>query len=402
MMKKRIPIVSLIVIWMVVSIACGLQSSGEPAEVEENQAPFPTQVANTPTPEPTATITPSPKPTNFGGGRGEIVFSSNRTNELLFDEDIYLLNFEGGEHQRLTDFKYSHTPICSPDGERILFYVEDESGSFFDIFVMNFDGSELINLTDEFRGGSNASWTPDGKQILFDSRFGTANDIFVINRDGTGLQNLTNSDFNDLTPSISPDGQRIAFVRNVESEPHYKIFVMDRDGSNVIQIAEKGSYPIWSPDGNHIAYRFEIRDVRSEVHVMKSDGSEDKSVSGEFNAFGYTWSPDSKTIAFISSKQVVKPTNTPKVGPCGTPWSITIPEYEKFIHVVNFDGSDLRTVFDLEGSGGTLSWSPDGNWIAFNFRVDMNNDIYIIQFDGTDLQRLTDFEGNDLFPDWRP
>jgi len=404
MKKIKMQFVGLIVIWILVSIACGFQFNGQDAEVSEytNTPVVPTQVANTPTSEPMATTTPTPQPTNLGGGSGEIVFTTNRTNELLFDDDIYLLNIEGGEPKRLTDFKYSHSPIWSPDGEKILFYVEDESGSFFDIFVMNADGSELINLTDEFRGGSNASWSPDGKQIIFDSYSGTTDDIYIINRDGMGIQNLTNSDFNDRTPSISPDGQRIAFSRSKVNAPYSQIYVMDRDGSNVSQIAEKGYYPIWSPDGNFIAYRFEIRDVRSEVHVMKSDGSEDKNVSGEFNAFGYTWSPDSKTIAFISSKQVIKPTKTPDVGPCGTPWSITIPEYERFIHVVNFDGSELRTIFELENGGGTLSWSPDGNWIAFDFRVDTNNDIYIIRIDGTDLQRLTDYEGNDLNPDWRP
>lgn len=267
---------------------------------------------------------------------------------------------------------------------------------------MNADGSELVNLTDSFQGGSNASWTPDGKQIIFFSNSGTTDDIFVIIQDGKGLQNLTNSDFYDRTPSISPDGQRIAFSRSKIDAPYSQIYVMDRDGSNMIQIAEKGYFPIWSPDGNYIAYWFEIRDVRSEVHVMKSDGSEDKNVSGEFNAFGYTWSPDRKTIAFISSKQIIKPTNTPHVDPCENLRTYNIHEHQRFIHVVHFDGNELRTIFDLENGGGTLSWSPDGNWIALDFRVDMNNDIYIIRIDGTDLQRLTDYEGNDLRPDWRP
>lgn len=99
MKKNKIHFVSLIVIWMIISIACCFQFNGQGAEVSENTntPEVPTQVPNTPTKETMATITPTPQPTNLGGGSGEIAFISNRDNELLFDEDIFVLNLEDNE-----------------------------------------------------------------------------------------------------------------------------------------------------------------------------------------------------------------------------------------------------------------------------------------------------------------
>ncbi len=68
--------------------------------------------------------------------------------------------------------------------------------------------------------------------------------------DGTGLINLTEDAAADEEPAWSADAQKIAFVSDRDGNP--EIYVMDRDGSNVTRLTFNGAadrWPTWSPDG---------------------------------------------------------------------------------------------------------------------------------------------------------
>ncbi|MEP5611764.1 MAG: biopolymer transporter TolR, partial [Cyclobacteriaceae bacterium] len=86
-------------------------------------------------------------------------------------------------------------------------------------------------------GGSNnltsyserPSWSPDGKQIVFNSNRDGDDEIYVIRVDGSGLRQLTNNDDDDYTPFWSPDGDFISFGSNRDGNS--EIYVMKADGS---------------------------------------------------------------------------------------------------------------------------------------------------------------------------
>jgi TolB protein len=103
------------------------------------------------------------------------------------------------------------------------------------------------------------SWSPDGQRIAFEVDRGMSavrpHDIYTINVDGTDLVNLTNNDAEDNGPAWSPDGTRIAFASNRDG--FRDIYVMNADGSNVQRLTQLGSDamdPAWSPDGQHIVF----------------------------------------------------------------------------------------------------------------------------------------------------
>ncbi len=100
-----------------------------------------------------------------------------------------------------------------------------------------------------------SAWSPDGKQIAFDSKRDDKTSIFVLDLATHELKRLTNSGANDITPAWSPDGKKIAFVS--DRTGHNEIFIINADGSDTKRLTHDDSdaiHPDWSPDGKRMIY----------------------------------------------------------------------------------------------------------------------------------------------------
>ena len=221
-------------------------------------------------------VTPDGTAQRFGP---RIVFASNRDGNW----DIYSMDVNGNNLLQLTDHPTTDEyPACSPDGRRIAFRSERDGPP--DLYVMDRDGNNVIRLTNSnFREGR-PSWTPDGTKIAFVS--GPQNiqfhpkHIFVMNADGTGMRNLTeDTDLTDsFSPSWSPDGKEIVF----SSRPNVRvrhIYVMTAEGKRLKRLTEDVSYdgnPVYSPDGTKIAFestRDGGLDGHWNIYLMDTDGT---------------------------------------------------------------------------------------------------------------------------------
>ena len=182
-----------------------------------------------------------------------IAFVSTRDWDWPAEEDrnseIYLMDPNGTQIRRLTEQpKSDFEPAWSPDGKQITFvsYRDLEQlpkGEIHrgEIYLMNADGTNLVNLTQvPERADGVSSWSPDGKQIaftsaeLFNADLLANSDIFVMDADGANRRNLTNHKALDETPDWSPDGNRIAFTS--DRDGNWEIFVMNTDGTNLINL----------------------------------------------------------------------------------------------------------------------------------------------------------------------
>ena len=243
-----------------------------------------------------------------------IAFASDRNVE--WQAEIYLMNPDGKQIQQLTKApKYDGEPAWSPDGKRITFVsyrnlkqIPKRGILRGEIYLMDADGSNPINLTQSVdRPDGRSSWSPDGKQIAFASAELLNEDtlansnIFVMEADGGNPINLTNHDALDQTPDWSPEGNRIAFSSSRDG--NWEIYVMNPDGTNPINLTNhpaRDGRPDWSPDGQQIAFTSD-RDNNLEIYLMNADGTNPISLTQHpAEDDRASWSPDGTRIAFES------------------------------------------------------------------------------------------------------
>ncbi|PYJ09636.1 MAG: hypothetical protein DMF06_09395 [Verrucomicrobia bacterium] len=162
-------------------------------------------------------------------------------------------------------------PTWSPDDTRIAFTSQNEG--YDQIYVMDANGSNLGNLTNNPAGDFQPAWSPDGTKIAFTSERDGDPEIYVMDATSLNQTRLTNNPAQDFRPAWSPDGTKIAFAS--DRDGNSEIYVMNADGSNVINLTNNpasDSDPAWSPDGTKIAFATN-RDGNSEIYVMDANGA---------------------------------------------------------------------------------------------------------------------------------
>jgi len=110
-------------------------------------------------------------------------------------------------------------------------------------------------------------------KIAFESKRDGNWEIYVMDADGKNLVNLTKNGAKDLGAAWSPDGTKIAFVSTRDG--NWAVHVMDADGNNPVNLTQNGATdrtPSWSPDRTKIAF-WSNRDGNEEIYVMDADGN---------------------------------------------------------------------------------------------------------------------------------
>ena len=175
---------------------------------------------------------------------------------------------EAFETAQITGLENTY-PAWSPDGTKIVFE-STRNGPDADIFLMNADGSNVVQLTRNDSYDGTPAWTPDGTRLLWrriaptggKSESGRNSEVFWMDLKSGEQRNLTSNQAYDGWPAWSPDGRRIAFASNRANSEFeaFDIYVAEADGSNPTRVTfgngieGTGSWtkPGFSADGRRI------------------------------------------------------------------------------------------------------------------------------------------------------
>jgi len=171
---------------------------------------------------------------------------------ITYEYDIYTMPANGGAIKEVIQIPGDpglFSPDWSADGQQLVFTLDfDLNDSNFDIYRVDADGSNLVQLTSHEEHDREPAWSPDGTKIAFESRREGNWELFTMNADGSNIQNISNSPDREHHPAWSPDGAKIAFQS--DRDGNWEIYVMNADGTDVQRLTDndvKDEGPEWRP-----------------------------------------------------------------------------------------------------------------------------------------------------------
>ena len=197
---------------------------------------------------------------------GRITFASDRSGA----EQIWMALFDGSDLTRVTHSAelppYLLEPSIAPDGQWIVFEAAQDlpndqlQGS---LWKVRSDGSRVMQLTDGPSGGTDdrqPNWSPVGDRILFQRRApGRDNwSLWTIASDGTDIRQVSLDLSGATDASWSPDGRWIVYSSDAGQLPAPNLFVISTAGGEPIRLTHDARHgdgaASWSPDGKWIAF----------------------------------------------------------------------------------------------------------------------------------------------------
>jgi TolB protein len=268
------------------------------------------------------------------------------------------------------DLALDSYPTWSPDGKQIAFNSNREGQ--LAIFVMNADGSGVRHIHNGVQVSEGVIWLPDGR-----IRFSDGRNIYTMKPDGSEVVRL------NYSGEPSPDGRQILFAKEVipGKESSVELFVANADGRNPRRLTHNTTYdanPAWAPDGKKIAFTC-FPNGKASICTINSNGGELTHLTNEpLKAGGPLWSPDGTRIAFSASDD------------------------RDAIYVMNADGRNQMKLTDVATSLFGFAWAPDSKKIAYATDYEGNYEIYVINSDPSHQTNLTRHLGEDTTPRWSP
>jgi serine/threonine protein kinase len=365
--------------------------------------------------------------------------SWSKNNSIYFESrnELFAIDVNSGAIKQITDFKTkainAKSISLSRDGQKIAYItVEDKIWRVWTKDLSSDSPKKLIESTNEIK---NTVWHPDNQRLFYNTKQDETFQIFVTDANGAPPEKVSSGERDNLVLDVSADGTKILYgsakeesdlwginlkeakeftvASDIDSElwanvsPDGKtiayqsiknlsqgnklfngtIFTKPTNGNGQpAQLVSEGFLPIWSPDGQKIAY-MKVVGEKNQIETVQIPGNGKKLLASEVTPITYSllpynrtqannfsWSPDSSKIAYISVKNGLSN-----------------------IWVVNSDGSDDFQLTENSNADVIVNcplWSADGKKIAFTSRTNSTYGnttytVWIVDEETKNLNQLT-------------
>ena len=303
------------------------------------------------------------------------------------------------------------TASWSPDGKRVVFHkrIQIEVPALAKTF------SRSPNYEVTLTGTYMAAFSPSGEQFVTNSR-PSARPLgagLLVTTTATGQVKVVHHEDrrNILGPQWSPQGDKIIFGIGAfgaffdgfhemflkpgdRAEGGAQVAIVNLDGTGFQELTSgdaNNAFPSFSPDGTRFVYRTFGADGSYGLRIMNLEDKSIKTITREYDNFPL-WSPRGDLIMFAR---------------------LVDGAYE--VYTIHPDGNALKRLTFTPGNDTHMSWSPDGEYIAFaSSRMGFKDEVvytdapqpygelFVMRFDGTHVEQLTDNQWEDGPSAWQP
>jgi len=203
----------------------------------------------------------------------------------------------------------------SPDGKFLAFTAQRKGKDV--LYILDVAKQKTVRRLDlPLEGAISPSWSPDGKRLVFSGNVGGITNLYLVDADGRNFRQLTDDRYGDMQPQWSPDGRTIAFASdrgpntNIDllRFAHWRISLLDLETGRIDVVPDQKGLnlnPMWAPDGKSLAYVSDrsgtpnifLYEIAERAHYQLTN------VIGAVTAFSeyspvITWARQADRIAF--------------------------------------------------------------------------------------------------------
>lgn len=245
----------------------------------------------------------------------------------------------------------------SPDNSKVLYgvtYVSiEQNKTNRELFTMNVDGSDNIQITKTPKSENNAVWVKNGSKIAFLSSESGSAQIWEMNPDGTGRVQISEVAGGINGFNYSPDGKKVLYIKNVKSGERAvdKYPDLPKASGRIIDDLMYKHWDTWVEEVPHpFVADFDGEKLINDIDLLNGEPYESPMLpSGGIEQLA--WSPDSKTVAYTSRKKK------------GMEYALST---NSDIYFYNIDTKETRNITEgMMGYDINPVFSSDGKYMAW-------------------------------------
>lgn len=259
-------------------------------------------------------------------------------------------------------------------------FVNNSTGNK-EIYVVDYDGENLVKVTNDRAIALLPRWSNDGSRIYYTTyRYGNP-DMFEINLKEGKIKPFTTYQGLNIPGGFSPDGMTMVMTLSRGDDPNiWTISATTKEIKKLLTRFGVCASPTYSPDGKQVAFVSD-RSGNPQIYVLELETQKIRRLTRLNWCDSPAWSPSGEWIAFAGRET---------------------PKEQMNIFLIDLTGNQIRRLTSNAGSNEDPSWSPDGRFIAFTSTRRGKRELFVMDYDGSAPHALVNIKGDCFTPNWSP